>query len=94
MDGDSFTAFTIELSRTYGVTEWREDLKKVIRKAGLEGRQMVFTLSDTQLVKDVFLEDINNLLNNGEVPNLFDQSELGEVRPINFVPVFVETEVN
>jgi len=50
-----------------------------MRKAGGEGRPTVFTLSDTQLVKDAFLEDINNILNNGEVPNLYAPDELAAV---------------
>jgi dynein heavy chain len=31
--------------------------------------------SDTQIVRESFLEDINNLLNSGEVPNLFPVDE-------------------
>ena len=44
----------------------------------------MFLFSDTQIVKESFLEDINNLLNIGEVPNLWapeDYEEiLGDVR--------------
>lgn len=36
---------------------------------------MVFLFSDTQIVKESFLEDINNLLNSGEIPNLFPPDE-------------------
>jgi dynein heavy chain len=35
----------------------------------------VFLFSDTQIVKESFLEDINNLLNSGEIPNLFPPDE-------------------
>lgn len=35
----------------------------------------MFLLSDTQIVKEAFLEDINNVLNNGEIPNLYSASE-------------------
>jgi len=31
--------------------------------------------SDTQIVQESFLEDINNLLNSGEIPNLFPPDE-------------------
>jgi len=34
-----------------------------------------FLFSDTQIVQESFLEDINNLLNSGEIPNLFPPEE-------------------
>jgi dynein heavy chain, axonemal len=61
----------IELTRTYSTEEWHEDLKKVYRMAGVEGKNTVFLLSDTQVKIEAFLEDINSILNSGEVPNLF-----------------------
>ncbi|KAJ1563200.1 Dynein heavy chain 6, axonemal [Cladochytrium tenue] len=79
-------SFQIELTRTYGDVEWREDLKKLYLNAGLEGKSTVFLLSDTQIKKESFLEDINSILNSGEVPNLFELDErekiLGQLRPI------------
>jgi hypothetical protein len=33
----------------------------------------VFLFSDTQIKDESFMEDINNLLNAGEVPNMFPQ---------------------
>ena len=32
---------------------------------------MVFLLTDTQISKESFLEDVNNLLNSGEVPGMY-----------------------
>jgi dynein heavy chain len=76
----------IELTRTYGEAEWKEDLRKLYRIAGGEGKHVVFLLSDTQIKNESFLEDINSILNSGEVPNLFEFDEreriLGELRPI------------
>ncbi|TPX36228.1 hypothetical protein SmJEL517_g01545 [Synchytrium microbalum] len=81
-----FTCFQVELTRSYGVEEWREDLKKLYRLAGVAGKNTVFLLSDTQLKQESFLEDINAILNSGEVPNLFEFDErekiLGELRPV------------
>ena len=37
------------------------------RRAGVNGESLVFLLSDTQVVSESFLEDINNVLNSGEV---------------------------
>ena len=49
------------------------------RKTGIEGTQTVFLFSDTQLKQEAFLEDINNILSSGQVPNLFVKDEKNEV---------------
>ena len=71
--------FSIEISKTYGVAEWREDLKTILRKSGGEGEQCVFLFSDTQLKLESFLEDLNNILNTGEIPNLFPKDEMMQI---------------
>ena len=58
--------------------EWREDLKKILRK-GAEGNPAVFLFTDTQIKEENFLEDIGNLLNTGEVPNMFAIDEKNEI---------------
>lgn len=62
-----FQTYQIELMRGYGAVDFREDLKKMYRAAGVDGEPVVFLFSDTQIVEEGFLEDINNLLNSGEV---------------------------
>jgi dynein heavy chain len=74
-----YTCFQIELSKHYGTSEWREDLKKLYRMAGVNMQPVVLLLSDTQIVNETFLEDINNILNTGEVPNLFEPEETEKV---------------
>eukprot|EP00439_Symbiodinium_sp_Y106_P064710 s2832_g10.t1 len=82
-----FQCFSIEITRTYGANDFKEDLKNImngVAKGG--GKGVVFLFSDTQIVKESFLEDINNILNTGEVPNLFAPDELegviGLMRPL------------
>lgn len=72
---NSMTAFSIEISKNYREKEFHEDIKKLLLKTGVEVDPQVFIFSDTQIVKESFLEDINNLLNSGEVPNLFAPDE-------------------
>ena len=73
-----FELFQIELTKNYGKNEWREDLKKFIRRAGV-GDPTVFLFTDSHIKDKSFLEDINTLLNTGEVPNLFEPEEKIEV---------------
>ena len=74
-----FECFQIELSKNYGLAEWREDLRTVLKKAGLENQQVVFLFSDTQIKDESFLEDLNNILNSGDVPGIYDPSEQDEI---------------
>lgn len=50
MQGFAFTCLRqIEMSRTYGLTEWREDLKGIMKRAGFGEQPVVFLFSDTQV---------------------------------------------
>ena len=71
--------FQIELSRGYGINEFHEDLKRLLMLAGGEGKPTVFLFTDTQIILESFLEDINNILNAGEVPDLFAADELAKI---------------
>ncbi|GAX77074.1 hypothetical protein CEUSTIGMA_g4520.t1 [Chlamydomonas eustigma] len=71
--------FQIEISRSYGTTEWREDLKRLCRRAGGDNKPSVLLFSDMQIKSESFVEDINNLLNTGEVPNMFPYDERASV---------------
>uniref|UniRef100_A0A8C5GFM1 Dynein axonemal heavy chain 7 n=1 Tax=Gouania willdenowi TaxID=441366 RepID=A0A8C5GFM1_GOUWI len=71
--------FQPEISKSYGMTEWRDDLKMLLKNAGVKGEKMVFLITDTQIKDEAFLEDVDSLLNTGEVPNLFALDEKQEI---------------
>jgi len=67
----NYTTVNIEITRHYDKGQWYEDLKRFLMMAGVQGQPTVFLFSDTQIVHESFLEDINNILNTGDVPNLY-----------------------
>lgn len=74
-----YEIFQIEISKTYGKIEWKEDLKKILKQSGAKNIPTVFLFTDSQIKDESFIEDINNLLNTYEVPNLFPTDEKNEV---------------
>uniref|UniRef100_A0A4W3JT15 Dynein heavy chain AAA module D4 domain-containing protein n=1 Tax=Callorhinchus milii TaxID=7868 RepID=A0A4W3JT15_CALMI len=83
--------FQVSIQKTYTLSEWMDDLKKVLRGAGQNGISTVFLFADHQIKNKAFLEDINMILNTGDIPNLFDNEEKREIiEKMRQLPVPVE----
>jgi dynein heavy chain len=78
----NYKLFQIEVVKGYSPANWRDDVKKALMMAGCENKQTSFLFVDTQIIKEQQLEDINNVLNGGDVPNLY---KLEDMDPINKV---------
>ena len=59
----------------------------------MKGQKTVFLIMDTQTKEEAFLEDIDSVLNTGEVPNIFAADEKQEVMEVNaFQRVLLPTQ--
>ncbi|XP_039301684.1 dynein heavy chain 7, axonemal-like [Solenopsis invicta] len=74
-----YDVFQVELTQQYGQHEWYEDIKAILRKVTATELHSTFLFSDTQIKEENFLEDISNMLNSGEVPNIFTAEEKIEI---------------
>jgi len=77
---------TIEITKNFNTDAFREVMKGYMKEAGINGQGTSFVLTDTQIINESFIENLNNLLNTGEIPNLMLPEDVDEiqngVRPI------------
>ncbi|XP_026560379.1 dynein heavy chain 3, axonemal [Pseudonaja textilis] len=76
---NSYELFMIEITKFYTMNEWREDVKKVMLQSGVANKSTVFLFCDNQIKDESFVEDINMLLNTGDVPNIFAADEKADI---------------
>ncbi|ODM96402.1 Dynein heavy chain, cytoplasmic [Orchesella cincta] len=67
--------FQIKVHNKYTAAEFDEDLRSVLRRAGCKGEKICFILDESNVLQSSFLERMNTLLANGEVPGLFEGDE-------------------
>jgi dynein heavy chain len=60
----------IEIVKGYGEKNFKDFIKERMFECGIDGKKVVFAMTDGMILQESFLEDINNILNTGEVPNL------------------------
>ncbi|KAL1138664.1 hypothetical protein AAG570_008726 [Ranatra chinensis] len=81
------TCYQIVLNKSFGINEWKDSVKDLMLKAGVYGKETVFLFSDTQIKFESFLEDLNNMLNSGDVPNIYQPEDLDIIYQAMRVPV-------
>jgi len=75
----SMSVYQVEISRGFGIRNFRDFIKDMYEHAGYRGKNKascVFLFSDNDVVIESFLEDVNNMLSAGVVPNLYSNDEL------------------
>jgi len=69
----------LELKKESGNDSHKDYMKELLQCAGVTGTQLCLILTDTQAANESLLEDINGLLNSGEIPNLFTTEEVDKI---------------
>ena len=67
--------FQIKAHSRYGVDDFFEDLRTVMRRVGCDGEKITFIFDESNVLSSGFLEAMNALLASGEVPGLFEGDE-------------------
>lgn len=75
--------FQLEVTKGFGLRNFRDFIKNMYEVAAYKGKnklKSVFVFSDNDVVQETFLEDVNNMLSSGVVPNLYLPDELSKIR--------------
>ncbi|ODQ54001.1 hypothetical protein SAICODRAFT_70683 [Saitoella complicata NRRL Y-17804] len=64
--------FQIKVHGRYSSEDFDEDLRDVLRRAGCKGEKVCFIMDESNVLDSGFLERMNTLLANAEVPGLFE----------------------
>ncbi|EFX05210.1 dynein heavy chain [Grosmannia clavigera kw1407] len=68
--------FQIKVHGKYSAEDFDEDLREVLRRCGCKGEKMCFIMDEANVLDAGFLERMNTLLANAEVPGLFEGDDL------------------
>ncbi|EOO03106.1 putative dynein heavy chain protein [Phaeoacremonium minimum UCRPA7] len=68
--------FQIKVHGKYSAEDFDEDLREVLRRCGCKNEKICFIMDEANVLDSGFLERMNTLLANAEVPGLFEGDEL------------------
>uniref|UniRef100_A0A146KZ76 Dynein heavy chain, cytoplasmic n=1 Tax=Lygus hesperus TaxID=30085 RepID=A0A146KZ76_LYGHE len=72
---NGLSVFQIRVHNKYTSEDFDEDLRSVLRRSGCKNEKIAFILDESNVLESGFLERMNTLLANGEVPGLFEGDE-------------------
>ncbi|KAK5628509.1 hypothetical protein RRF57_004225 [Xylaria bambusicola] len=64
--------FQIKVHGKYSADDFDDDLREVLRRCGCKGEKICFIMDESNVLDSGFLERMNTLLANAEVPGLFE----------------------
>lgn len=69
---NGLTIFQIKISKRYTSADFDDDLRNLLERAGCKGEKICFILDESNILDPGFLERMNTLLANAEIPGLFE----------------------
>ncbi|XP_073755948.1 dynein axonemal heavy chain 14 isoform X3 [Callorhinus ursinus] len=71
--------YRVSTSHNYAYIEFKEDFKRGFIQAGLEGNPTALIVASLNPKQELFLEDLNNILNLRNILDLFENEELDSI---------------
>ncbi|KAI7942887.1 hypothetical protein MJO29_012731 [Puccinia striiformis f. sp. tritici] len=72
---NGLSVFQIKVHNKYTAEDFDDDLRNVLRRSGCKAEKICFIMDESNVLDSGFLERMNTLLANAEVPGLFEGDE-------------------
>lgn len=76
---NGISIFQLNVKRDYTLTEFENCLKDLLKRAAVKGEKTCFIIDESTILENSFLEKMNTLLANAEVPGLYEGEEFDEL---------------
>jgi len=77
---NGYDCYQIEVNKNYTMNDFKKNLKDCLKDAGLKEKPLCFLICDTQIFNENILEDLNNCLNSGDVPEIYKSDDMDEIK--------------
>ena len=71
--------YQIKVHGRYSAADFDDDLRDILRRCGCKGEKICFILDESSVLDSAFLERMNTLLANAEIPGLFEGDEFASL---------------
>ena len=69
----------LAVTSSFNIEDLKEELRSMYIACGVKGSQIVFLMTDSQIVKEEFLVYINGILTSGWIPDLFPKEDIDNI---------------
>lgn len=73
---------------------WQNEIKKMLMECGGRNKNTTFLLCDSEMIDDQFQEDVNFLLTEGQVPNIYSNVEKQKIYDVSKSRFFNEFTID
>ena len=81
----SMDCTTIEVVKGYKLNDFRKNVKDFLKDTVCKEKGKIntcFLLCDTQIFDEIMLEDMNNVLNSGDIPDIYKAEDFEEIKKV------------
>lgn len=70
-----YKIFQIQITKNFNSAQFKSNMKELFEKIVKDGKPTVFLFSENEITSEAIIEDVNNILSLGEIPNLYKKKE-------------------